>query len=78
MLVLTRKENESIIINDNIEVVILGIEDGKVRLGIKAPKDIEIHRKEVYQLLQNENKEASVSKDINIEVLREVFLKNKE
>lgn len=78
MLVLTRKENESIIINDNIEVVILGIEDGKVRLGINAPKDLEIHRKEVYQLLQNENKEASISKDINIEVLKEVFLKNKE
>ena len=59
MLVLTRKKDESIIIDDKIEVKIIGIEEGKVKLGIAAPKDIEIHRKEVYLEIKNENKKAA-------------------
>lgn len=55
MLVLARKKGEAIILNDNIEVVILGIEGDQVKLGINAPKNIEVHRKEVYLAIQEEN-----------------------
>lgn len=58
MLVLTRKNNESIIIGNNIEVKILKSENGKVSIGIEAPKEIEINRKEIYEEIQRENKEA--------------------
>ena len=48
MLVLSRKKNESIIINDNIKIVVVEIRGDKVRLGIEAPKEISVHRREVY------------------------------
>lgn len=73
MLVLTRKEKESIIINENIEVVILGIEDGKVKLGINAPKEVDIHRKEVYESIQQENKQAANTKPTDINLLKIFF-----
>jgi len=59
MLALSRKKNEAIIINNNIEVTILDVRGDQVKLGITAPKDIPIHRKEVYIQIQNENKEAT-------------------
>ncbi|HHX59495.1 MAG TPA: carbon storage regulator CsrA [Epulopiscium sp.] len=59
MLALTRKKGESIIIGDNIEIKILEIVGDKVRLGIEAPRDIAIHRQEIYVQIQEENKEAS-------------------
>ena len=52
MLVLSRKTNESIIINDNIVVTVIDISGNKVRLGFMAPKEITIHRKEVYEAIQ--------------------------
>lgn len=69
MLVLTRKEDESIIIGDDIVVKVVSIEDGKVKLGISATRDISIHRYEVYQSIQEENREAAVSKEISFEDL---------
>lgn len=51
MLVLSRKANESIVINDNITVTVVEIRRDKVRLGIVAPKEIPVHRQEVYDLL---------------------------
>ncbi|MDR1269050.1 MAG: carbon storage regulator CsrA [Planctomycetaceae bacterium] len=51
MLVLSRKIDESIVINDNITIVVIEIRGDKVRLGIEAPKDIIIHRKEVYDAI---------------------------
>jgi carbon storage regulator len=51
MLVLSRKEGESIFVGDNIEIVVVKIVGGKVRLGIKAPDEIPIHRMEVYRYL---------------------------
>ncbi len=53
MLVLSRKKNESIIINDNITVTVVEIRGDKVRLGIDAPKDVTVHRREVYEAIQN-------------------------
>ena len=58
MLILTRKKNESIIIDGNIEVKIIELEDGRVKIGIEAPKEIEILRKELYDQMQEENKAA--------------------
>lgn len=55
MLILTRKKDESIIIDGNIEIKIIEIEDGKVKIGIDAPKDIDIIRKELYKKMQDEN-----------------------
>ena len=65
MLVLTRRKDESIIIGENTEVLIVDIDGKKVRLGIIAPKSIPVHRKEVYQAIQRgklkelENKKPS-------------------
>jgi carbon storage regulator len=52
MLVLSRKKNESIIINDNIVVTIVDIKEGKVRLGFEAPKEVTIHRREVSEAIK--------------------------
>jgi len=59
MLILSRKIGESIIIDDKIEVKVLEIVDGKIKIGIEAPKDVTIHRKEVYDEIRDENKKAS-------------------
>jgi len=59
MLVLTRKLNESIQIGDNIEITVLSVQGDQIKLGIKAPKDIEVHRKEVYMSIQESNNEAA-------------------
>ena len=48
MLVLSRREDESIVINGNIKIVVTAIQGGKVRLGIEAPQDVPVHRQEVY------------------------------
>ena len=58
MLVLTRKLNEAIQIGENIEVKIVGIEGDQIKLGITAPKEIDVHRKEIYMQIQEENKQA--------------------
>lgn len=59
MLVLTRKLNQSIVIGDEIEVVVLEVRGEQVRLGIKAPKNVAVHRKEVYDQIRDENVAAS-------------------
>lgn len=61
MLVLSRKLNESIIINDNIEVVVLDIVKDQIKLGIKAPREIAILRKEIYEQVQAANVDASTA-----------------
>lgn len=77
MLILTRKKDESIIIGDNIEVKVLEISDGKVKLGIEAPKNIDIIRKELYENIQEENKKASEI-NINLDMLKEIIKKDKK
>ena len=59
MLVLSRHRDESIIIGDNVVVTIVDIRGDKVRLGIDAPQDIPVHRREVYEAIQRENEKAS-------------------
>lgn len=62
MLVLTRKLHQSIVIGDGIEVVVLEVRGEQVRLGIKAPKDVAVHRKEIYEQIQQESKASSESR----------------
>jgi len=59
MLVLSRQRDETIMIGDDIEITIVDIRGDKVRLGITAPNEIPVHRKEVYDAIQQENKRAA-------------------
>ena len=52
MLILTRREVESLMIGDNVEVTVLGIRGHQVRIGINAPKDVSVHRDEIYDRIQ--------------------------
>jgi len=52
MLVLTRRINESIVINDDVSVLVVEVRGDRVRLGIEAPKDVAVHRKEVYDVIK--------------------------
>jgi carbon storage regulator len=67
MLVLTRKSNQSIMIGDDIEVSVLAIMGEKVRIGIQAPRDIPVFRKEVYLEIQDERLVASPETVIEVE-----------
>lgn len=57
MLVLSRQRDESIMIGDNVEIIIVDVRGDKVRLGITAPKDIPVHRREIYDAIQREKSE---------------------
>ncbi|MBI1336352.1 MAG: carbon storage regulator CsrA [Phycisphaera sp.] len=59
MLVLSRQRDETIMIGDEIEITVVDVRGDKVRLGIKAPREVKVHRKEVYEAIQKENAEAS-------------------
>src|SRR5882672_10864730 len=59
MLVLSRQKDETIIIGDDIEITVVDIRGDKVRLGVNAPKHISVHRKEVYDAIRRENREAA-------------------
>lgn len=69
MLILTRKSNESVIIGNNIEIRILDVRGDQVSIGFAAPRDITIHRKEVYEAIQSQNKEAASQQGGGIEAL---------
>ena len=60
MLILSRKINQRIVIGDNIEIVIMDIKDGQVRVGIDAPQDVPVFREELYKDISAENKEATI------------------
>ena len=59
MLVLSRQRDETIMIDDDIEITVVDIRGDKVRLGINAPRSVQVHRKEIYEAIQRENAEAS-------------------
>jgi carbon storage regulator len=56
MLVLSRKKNESIVINNDIRIVVVEIRGDKVRLGVEAPREVPVHRHEVYEAIQGQRK----------------------
>jgi len=59
MLILTRKIGESLIIGDDVEVTVLGTKGNQVRIGIDAPKDVSVHRKEIYDKIEAEKQETA-------------------
>lgn len=59
MLVLSRQRDESIIIGDNVVVTIVDVRGDKVKLGITAPREVSVHRQEVYEAIQRENEQAT-------------------
>ena len=69
MLVLKRKAGESIIISNNIEIKIIEIEEGRIKIGIEAPKEVSILRKEVLDETRIENQQSSETKDIDKSIL---------
>ena len=73
MLALSRKKDEAVIINDDIDITIIEIKGDQVKIGISAPKSVPIYRKEVYMQIQNANKEAAQS--VDIKNIKELFTK---
>jgi len=73
MLALTRKKDESIIIGDNIEIKILEISGDRVRIGIEAPREISIHRQEIYLQIQEENKMAATNTLVDLAKLKDLI-----
>ena len=71
MLALTRRKGESLVVNNNIEITVLEIRGDQIKIGISAPKDVPIYRKEVYLQIQEENK-ASLESD-KLEELKRIF-----
>lgn len=63
MLVLSRQRDESIMIGDDIEVTIVDIKGERVRIGITAPPELPVHRKEVYEAIKKENKKVQSDRD---------------
>ena len=75
MLVLTRKVGESIAIDDHIKIVVVSIKGKQVRLGIQAPKETKVHREEVYQSIQDSNKEAA-NQQVIVKDIGKILKKN--
>lgn len=69
MLVLTRRAGESVMIGDDVVVTVLEIRGDVIRLGIAAPRSIQVHREEVYRELQKVNQEAASPSDVAVEAL---------
>ena len=77
MLILTRKLGESITIGDEIKIQVLEIKGKQVRIGIQAPKKYTIHREEIYQRIQDENKLAAQQSPLSLKNISEMFKKKK-
>lgn len=71
MLALARKINQSIMIGNDVEITLLDIEGDQIKIGIKAPKNVPIYRKEIYAQIQEENKSAGQEVDVN--KIRDIF-----
>ncbi|MEV4707732.1 carbon storage regulator CsrA [Actinoplanes sp. NPDC049316] len=73
MLVLTRKAGESVMIGDDVVVTVLEARGDVIRIGIKAPRDVQVHREEVYQELREVNREAASPTDAAVRALTEML-----
>jgi carbon storage regulator len=78
MLILARKPGQSIMIGDNIRITLLEIQGEQIRLGIDAPKEITVHRLEVYEEIARENKIALHTSPSKLDDIREMILGNEE
>jgi carbon storage regulator len=73
MLVLTRKNDEAIVIDDNVTIRVLEVKNGQVKLGIEAPRTVTIHREEVYLRILEENKRAATEAPTDLSGLPSFF-----
>lgn len=73
MLVVSRKEDESIIIGNEIEIIVVRIDKNNVRIGIKAPRHISVHRKEVFEEIREENLAATKTHQVNTDALQKLI-----
>ena len=78
MLVRARRINESIMIGDEIEIVVVEIKGDQIRLGIRAPRSVSVHRAEVYKEIQEQNKEAAKTTPQSLEGLGKLLKKKKQ
>ncbi|MDI6793545.1 MAG: carbon storage regulator CsrA [bacterium] len=79
MLVLARKRDQSIMIGDEVEVIVVDVHGDQVKLGITAPRQIPVHRKEVYEEIQRENiRAAAETKHDKLSVLGDLFKSKKK
>jgi carbon storage regulator len=63
MLILTRRVGETLMVGDDVTVTVLGVKGNQVRIGVNAPKDVSVHREEIYQRIQKEKSESQQSDD---------------
>ena len=62
MLILTRRVGETVVIGNDVDVTVLGVKGNQVRLGVKAPREVSVHREEIYKRIKDEKQESSHSK----------------
>jgi len=67
MLILTRRVGETLVIGDDVTVTVLGVRGNQVRLGVNAPKDVAVHREEIYQRIQNEKDAENLTENSEID-----------
>jgi carbon storage regulator len=73
MLILTRKQGESVAIGDDIQVTVVEIQGKQVKLGVKAPREVSVHRQEIYEKIQQENIRASQVQDFDLTDIRRAY-----
>jgi carbon storage regulator len=73
VLVLTRRPGESVMIGDDVVVTVLDVRGDVVRVGIKAPRSVQVHREEVYRELQNANREAASPSESTVQALSQML-----
>ena len=77
MLVLSRQRDQTIMIGDDIEVVIVDIKGDKIKLGIRAPRNVTVHRAEIYKEIQDQNKQAANSSPESLKGLKDLLKRKK-
>jgi len=73
MLVLTRKIDQGIMIGDNVRVIVVDVRGDQVKLGIEAPRDVVVHREEIYREIQAENARAALKAAVDLRKVQEAF-----